>query len=84
MAKYKLKYDKAACQSNFVCTAVDPDHFEEGEDGKAKLIGATTKDDLYTLEVEESGKSAAKQAANGCPMMAIELVDTEAGETIAP
>jgi len=84
MAKYELKYDKDACQSNFVCTAVDPEHFKEGEDGKAELIGGSSEDGLFVLEVDEDGKSAAEQAANGCPMMAIELVDTEAGETIAP
>lgn len=84
MAQYKLKYDKDACQSNFVCTAVDPDHFKEGEDGKAELIGGSTEDDIFVLDVEEDGKAAAEQAANGCPMMAIELVDSEAGETIAP
>lgn len=84
MANYKLKYDKDACQSNFVCTAVDPDHFKEGDDGKAELIDGKTEDGLYVLEVDEEGKSAAEQAANGCPMMAIELIDSEAGETIAP
>ena len=84
MAKYKLKYDKDACQSNFVCTAVDPEHFKEGEDGKAELIEGESEDGLSVLEVGEDGKSAAEQAANGCPMMAIELVDGESGETIAP
>ncbi len=84
MAKYKLKYDKDACQSNFVCTAVDPEHFKEGADGKAELIEGESEDGLSVLEVGEDGKSAAEQAANGCPMMAIELVDGESGETIAP
>ncbi|MFP4135799.1 MAG: ferredoxin [Candidatus Acetothermia bacterium] len=84
MAKYKLKYDKDACQSNFVCTAVDPGHFKEGADGKAELIEGKEEDGLATLEVGEDDKSAAKQAANGCPMMAIELVESESGETIAP
>lgn len=84
MAKYKLKYDKDACQSNFVCTAVDPGHFKEGDDGKAELIESSQEDGLSVLEIEEGDKSAAKQAADGCPMMAIELVDAESGETLAP
>jgi ferredoxin len=84
MAKYQLKYDKEACQSNFVCTAVDPEHFKEGDDGKAELIGSEKEDSVFVLDVEEGEKAAAEQAANGCPMMAIELVDSEAGETIAP
>lgn len=84
MAKYKLKYDKDACQSNFVCTAVDPGHFKEGDDGKAELIEGSQEDGMSVLEIGEEDKSAAKQAADGCPMMAIELVDAESGDTLAP
>ncbi|MEF8726143.1 MAG: ferredoxin [Candidatus Bipolaricaulota bacterium] len=84
MAKFKLKYDKDACQSNFVCTAVDPKHFEEGDDGKAALIDGKKEEGVAVLEISEDDKASAKQAANGCPMMAIELVDEESGETIAP
>ena len=84
MAQYKLKYDKDACQSNFVCTAVDPGHFKEGDDGKAELIDASQEDGMAVLEIGEDDKAAAQQAADGCPMMAIELVDGESGETIAP
>jgi len=83
MAKYKLKFDKNACQSNFVCTAVDPEHFEQADDGKADLIGGEKEDDIFVLEIGEDEKTSAKQAADGCPMMAIELVD-ESGETLAP
>lgn len=83
MAKYKLKFDKNACQSNFVCTAIDPDHFDEADDGKAELIGGEEEDGIQVLEIGEDEKSTAKQAADGCPMMAIELID-ESGETLAP
>ncbi len=88
MAKYQLKLDREACQSNFVCTAVDPDHFkEEGSGpfgGKAALVGESEEDKIQTIDVEESDKEAAQQAANGCPMLAIELIDQESGQTIAP
>jgi len=79
-----LKFDKNKCQSNFVCTAVDPDHFQEADDGKVELIGGTVEGNIHTLEVDESEKTRAQQAADGCPMMAIELIDTESGETLAP
>lgn len=84
MAQYQIKYDKGKCQSNFVCTAVDPDHFKEADDGKAELIGGSSKGDTYTLDVDESEKEVAQQAAKGCPMLAIELIDQESGETFAP
>lgn len=84
MAKYQLKFDKDKCQSNFVCTAVDPDHFQEADDGKAELIGGSSEGSIQTLDVEESEKDQAEQAASGCPMLAIELIDQESEETIAP
>lgn len=84
MAKYQLKLDKEACQSNFVCTAVDPTHFDEAEDGKAELINGEAKGNVQTLNVEESEKGKAQRAADGCPVQAIELIDVESGETLAP
>ncbi|MFP4588537.1 MAG: ferredoxin [Candidatus Bipolaricaulota bacterium] len=84
MAQYKLKLDKDTCQSNFVCTAIDPAHFEEADDGKAGLIDGDQEGSVQILEIEESDKGSAEQAANGCPVLAIELVDTENGQTVAP
>lgn len=84
MAKYVLKLDKETCQSNFICTAVDPTHFEEADDGKAGLIGGSRDDHIESLEIDEDEKQAAQQAADGCPVLAIELVDDESGETLAP
>lgn len=84
MAKYQLKFDKDKCQSNFVCTAVDPDHFQEADDDKAELVGGSLEDSIQILDVEESEKDQAQQAANGCPMLAIQLIDQESGKTIAP
>lgn len=88
MAKYQLKLDRETCQSNFVCTAVDPDHFIEEDggpfEGKAALVGKSENDKVQTMDIEESGKETAQQAANGCPMLAIELIDQESGDTIGP
>lgn len=85
MAKYRLKFDKNTCQGNFICTAVDPDHFEEDDDGKAKLIGASEAGEgVWTLEIDESEKRSATEAANSCPVLAITLIDAESEEAIAP
>ncbi len=84
MSKYQIKFDRSACQSNFVCTAVDPDHFAEAEDGLAELTGGETQEDVQTLDIEESGLEKAKQAANGCPVLAIEVLEKESGEKLAP
>ncbi len=88
MAEYELKLDREKCQSNFVCTAVDPRDFEEEDsgphEGKAALKGESGEEKIQSLKIEESEKSQAKQAANGCPVLAIELIDEESGEVVAP
>lgn len=88
MAKYQLKLNRETCQSNFVCTAVYPGHFKEENsgpfEGKASLVGESEEDRIQTINVEESDKEEAQQAANGCPMLAIELIDEESDQTIAP
>jgi len=85
MAKYKLKLNLKRCQGQFVCTAGDPDHFgkKEGEE-KATLIGGEREGNIETLEIEENALEEAKVATNGCAFQAIELIDEESGELIAP
>ena len=88
MAKYKLQLDREICTSNFVCTAVDPRDFEEEDsgphEGKAALKGEPKEKKMHTIELDESQKEEGQRAANGCPVMAIQLIDAESGETIAP
>ena len=84
MAKYQIKFNRDSCQSNFVCTAVDPEHFAQADDGLAELTGGETSDNIQTMDIEESELQKAKQAANGCPMQAIEVIDKESGNTLAP
>lgn len=85
MAKYQLKLDLDLCQAQFVCTAADPEHFREREDGqKAELIGGTEEKKVQILEINESHLQKAKVAADGCAFEAIELKDLETGEIIAP
>lgn len=60
MAKAKVNESCIGCGA---CTGVAPDVFELGDDGLAKVI----VDDLGNLE------SAAKEAAECCPVEAIEV-----------
>lgn len=88
MAKYELKLDREICTSNFVCTAVDPRDFKKEDsgphEGKAALKGEPDEEAIHTIELDESEKEEGEQAANGCPVLAIELIDEEGGETVAP
>lgn len=54
-----VKIDKEACIGCGACTAVCPDMFELGSDGKA--------------EVKSQKGNCAKEAADGCPVNAIKI-----------
>lgn len=84
MAQLQIKFDQDACQSNFVCTAVDPDHFQEADNGKAEMPGGEWDGSIQTLEIDDDEREKAVRAAEGCPMMAIEIIDQTTGETEAP
>mgnify|MGYP006293320471 CR=1 FL=1 len=84
MNKYEIRYDKDACMSHYVCRAEDPEHFTEGEDGKTRLVNGEYKDGIQVLEIDESEKEDALKAVEGCPVMALELVDKTTEERIAP
>lgn len=88
MSKYILKLDREVCQSNFVCTAVDPRDFEEEDSGKfedkVRLKGGEEGEKIHEIELTEEERKKGEQAANGCPVFAIKLIDKETGETIAP
>jgi ferredoxin len=88
MSKYILKLDREVCQSNFVCTAVDPRDFEEEDsgkyEGKVRLKDEPKDEKDHEIELSEDERGEGEQAANGCPVFAIELIDKETGETIAP
>ena len=88
MAEYELKLDREICASNFVCTVVDPRDFEEEAggpyEGKAALKGESEEEKIQVIELDESEKEEGQEAAEGCPMLAIELIDAETGETLAP
>ena len=40
MTKYKIIFDRQNCIGTFSCVNANPDHWEEGEDGKSNLKGA--------------------------------------------
>ena len=66
---------------------MDPCDFEEedaGEyEGKFRLKDEPEDEKVHEIELTEDERDEGEQAANGCPVFAIELVDKESGETIA-
>ena len=60
MTKLKIIYNRKNCIGAGACAAMDPDHFEMADDGKADLKGGKEVDGKFELEVEEN--DAVKEA----------------------
>lgn len=72
--KYKVIFDKNKCIGALACYAVAQKYWELSDDGKVNLIGATKRDDgKFELIVEEGEIEANRDAADSCPVYAIEI-----------
>ena len=69
---YKIVVDRVKCQGIGACVGAAPDVFELDNEGKAVVIDAQGSDDDTILEAAES-----------CPLEAIELYD-EHGQKVYP
>lgn len=82
---YKIVYDRTGCIGAATCEALDPVDFEMVEDGLADLKeGEETKDGIWEKEVPEEREDDALEAAKGCPVNVIRIVDMESGEQVYP
>ncbi len=75
MPKYRIEYNRKDCIGAGPCAAVDPKHFDiDPTDGKANLKGGKDiGNDVWVLEIEESSKEKAVQAADVCPVAIISV-----------
>lgn len=62
----KIKVDFGLCESNAVCEAIAPSHFEIDDDDYLQIVQETVSDD--DLAVVE-------QAVASCPKLALSLVE---------
>ncbi|MFB6167086.1 MAG: ferredoxin [Candidatus Nanohaloarchaea archaeon] len=85
MGRYRIIYDRKGCIGAGTCEALDPEDFELVEDGLADLKGGEEKgSDTYEKEIPGDRKEEALEAAKGCPVNVIKVVDTETGEQLYP
>ncbi|MFB6294515.1 MAG: ferredoxin [Candidatus Nanohaloarchaea archaeon] len=83
--RYKIVYDRTGCIGAGTCEALDPEDFELVEDGLADLKGGEeTSDGVWEKEVPEEREDDALEAAKGCPVNVIKIVDTDTGEQVYP
>lgn len=82
---YRIVYDRTGCIGAATCEALDPDDFVMVEDGLADLKdGEETRDGVWEKEVPEEREDDALEAAKGCPVNVIKIVDTDTGEQVYP
>lgn len=77
----KIVYDRKNCDGHFICVTLDPESFEEDEEGgeeKATLLGASeVQPGLWTKTIREEDVEDAVQAAAGCPADVIKVLDDD-------
>lgn len=77
--EYRIRLDREACDGVFACLVRD-DRFAEADDGLATVDGAGAGDPTAVAEFDDDRLDEAQQAARACPVDAIEVTDTGAGD----
>ncbi|MBU1196930.1 ferredoxin [Candidatus Micrarchaeota archaeon] len=82
--KYLIQYDRNNCIGAGTCVAADPDNWSMNDDGKADLTNAQTNAATGFLEreIDENELEKMKEAAQGCPVNVIHIIDKESGQKI--
>ena len=73
MAKYKIEYDREGCIGAGVCVSLCPENWSMSDDGKATVA---------KIVIDESELKKNKDAAEGCPVNVIHIVDEKGNKII--
>ena len=84
--KYKIIYDRSLCIGAGTCVAISPKSWElDNSDNKANLSNAKLKEgtsDIFELEIDASDFELELEAAKGCPVNCIHIIDLETGKQL--
>ena len=84
--RYKIIYDRSLCIGAGTCVAINPKSWElDNSDNKANLFKSSPKEgatDTFELEIDESTFDIEMEAAKGCPVNCIHIIDIETGEQL--
>lgn len=78
MARYRIEYDRESCIGAAICETLNPENWKMNDDGKADLKGpklSEFKPGWFSIEVDDI--SQIMEAAEGCPVNAIHIIDLE-------
>lgn len=74
--KKKVSVNQDLCISCSTCWVLDPNHFAQGDDGKAKVKNGPDDNNLATSKIVDDGADA-DDAAASCPVGAITIEEEE-------
>lgn len=74
--KYKIEIDREKCIACGTCYSLDPVHFEPSENLKSKVVGGKTNEKSEG-NFDDENIEEAQEAADSCPVNAIEVTKTE-------
>jgi len=74
--KVKIKINQQSCISCATCWTLDPNHFVQGNDGKAKVQNGQDDNDPKSEKVVTKCENCL-EAANSCPVDAISIKEEE-------
>ncbi len=83
MVKLRIEYDKPGCIGAAVCAQFAPNLFVLDADGKADLVGHRLENGKQVLELEVADAEPVLNAARGCPVLIIKVLDGS-GKALAP
>ena len=79
--KFVIQYERERCIGAAVCVAFSQKDWIINDDGKADLIeGKDVGSDIWEKEIDEEDFEANRQAAEGCPVNVIHIIDKETGK----
>ena len=81
--RYRIEYDRDGCIGAAACVAVKPESWSLAEDGKADLKDAKeVEEEKFVLEFDEDELEAHLEAAQGCPVNVIHIIDQKTGKRV--
>jgi ferredoxin len=85
MVRLRIEYRRNECIGAGVCAAFAPEDFIIDQDGLATLTASKQDDSQWVKEIEtdEAGKQKLIEAAEGCPVRVIKVINADTGEVLA-
>ncbi len=81
--KYRIEYDRERCIGAAVCVAFSPKTWDMNNDGKADLLESKEESPgIWVKEIDEADFEENRQAAEGCPVNVIHIIDKATGKKL--